>query len=237
MSLMPLVLAEKLVAEGEDVFPESLKPSMKALVHMVEPDLNAIETNYLGPILRLNPSDVEKYLDEHVESATRDFGLLMQKVMSVDALKESLELTAMMLPAFDSILDDKGSTYDKRTILKFKEALSLEMENEYYFMTKLMEIIGSESSLQVLGAFSIDPDRMLGTSMRLYLCMFAFIDGIAISEGTLRPVMDKLGALCLKYAEEKDAQLTTIDLVLDKEKHDSLEEAYAEYQTVARKSA
>lgn len=234
---MPLVLAERLVAEGEDVFPESLKPSMKALVHMVEPDLRAIETNYLGPMLRLNPSDVEKYLDEHVESATRDFGLLMQKVMSTDALKETRELTVMMLPAFDSILDEKGSTYDKRTTLRFEEALSLEMENEHYFMTKLMEIMGSESSLQVLDAFSFDLGRMLGTSMRLYLCMLAFIDGIAVSERALKPVMDKLSALCLKYAEEKDAQLTTIDLVLDKEKHDSLEEAYAEYQKVARKSA
>jgi len=143
----------------------------------------------------------------------------------------------LMMPALDSVFAKSIKVYDEAVIANFRDAMGLELENEMFFMMRLMEMVGSESADQILEAFKISPERITDISMRLYLCLFTFIDGVVTGDKSLEPILKKLSSLSLKLAEDKDAQITSIELVLDKEKHDSLEAGYAEYQKVVNPSA
>ena len=197
----------------------------------LEPDFDRFTKTYITPIFSIGPTSIKKYLEEVTPAATGDFAQLMVKILLHGNLQELMQTSSLALKIVDKKLKTGSFAVSKTTLENFREGLSLEMENEVYFIRKYGELMLSSGIINIL-ADQLDPKPIIETSVRLYLALIAFLEGISRRNKAIEPVLEELGNICLQYAEEKDTQLESIDILLDKKKRSDLEEAYSEFQKV-----
>lgn len=184
-------------------------------------DMRMISGRFLHPVLSLDPGSLEKFIDANCDAFIVEYVKLIPKMvnlMDVGKVPELLELMQLLGKRLES------SIFSEDILHNFKEALLLESDNALYMMRKYGKVLPELSA--ILGTNNIELDRLLRTAARLSLAMWALPEGLASEKKELEPTLRALSKLCLRYAEEHDAQITTIDVVIDQQKRSDLEQAY-----------
>lgn len=189
------------------------------------PHLARLFERYVKPMLSLAPESVESFVVSNAPHFMADSFTLLDVMLKQFNLNEIF----MALPEVLEIVDAEVEKVSIPALIinAFKEALHLEVENELFLAQRigLMETLSGTGS-----AFDdIDVQKLLLTSSFLYMTLISGFFGVLANEKKHESTLRIIVNLSLRYAEEKDAVVTTLDILSNSEKQRDLEAAIAEY--------
>ncbi|MDG6967647.1 MAG: hypothetical protein JRN58_09950 [Nitrososphaerota archaeon] len=193
------------------------------------PIYKTISMEFTKPLIRQEPASLEKFIEENTTNFLEEFAKLMMATMG-NAGPERFAHVVKLMGKIDieSIL--KAMRLPREVENNLLRVFELETNNAMYFMSKYGQLFASPDSMALFTTNDLDLGQMLTTSGHLYFSIMGLIDGIFAKDSKLTPTLTTLSKLAVRYAEEKDAQIMSLDIHLDEEKSKSLDEAYEEYR-------
>jgi len=204
---------------------------------MVEHEMDTIYEKYVNPILSADPASIEGFIEANASRAAPDFASAFSKLIKWIADKPTYSEFLAKNRMIETWVFSR-SVYSAESLETFRDAARLEMDAESYFMERYGGNIVSSNYATISMALrwrGLDDEELVLANVKLYLSLLASQKAIRLNRAKLRTTFNELSRLYLKFAEEKDALISTIDFILDHDMRIDLLKSKAQFESIVKK--
>lgn len=212
-----------------------MRMTLKELRALIDQDMDKIHEKYIDPILSSDPSSLETIIEDSAKRSASDFAAIIVKIMKWMDKPSHREIASKISKPMETFVFSE-SVYRQESLETFREAVLLQTDSESYLVEKYGDLIMTNPVALAMNLqwHGLEDEELSLMNIRLYLSILAAQKAIRRNEKKLSRTFDELSRLCLKYAEEKDSAVLSIDYMLDQDKRVGLLKSHRQFEKLVK---